>query len=157
MTWCQVWYLFALNIFVIFIFLELPPPPPPHITLVLGLSRNPGELVYPHGLKTAGRLNYAYWGYLAPDHSRVTLIGRTQPQAILELRLLGRNLNTFNVIGRIGVLMRVHKFLSSSVRNHQVSLKSTSSIEFQYLLNIYRAGRNLFESRIVIFIRKLNI
>ena len=141
MTWCEVWCLFALNNFVIFIFLELPPPPPPHITLVLGLSRNPGELVYPQAINC--RLT--------------TLIGRTQPQAILELRLLGRNLNTFNVIGRIGVLMRVHKFLSSSVRNHQVSLKSNSFIEFQYLLNIYRAGRNLFESRIVIFIRKLNI
>ena len=47
MTWCEVCCLFGLNNFVIFIFLELPPPPPPHITLVLGLSRNPGELVYP--------------------------------------------------------------------------------------------------------------
>ena len=50
MTWCEVWCLFGLNNFVIFIFLELPPPPPPHITLVLGLSRNPGELVYPQAI-----------------------------------------------------------------------------------------------------------
>ena len=143
MTWCEVWCLFGLNNFVIFIFLELPPSSSPTYYPGIRIESESRRTGLPQGYK--------------PCRQVTTLIGRIQPQSILELRLLGRHLHTFNVIGRIGIIIRVHKFLSSSVRNHQASLKSNSFIEFQYLLNIYRAGRNSFESRIVIFIRKLNI